>query len=706
MNADCPSRRREIPEVASCSPSSLVLVVEAPRAAGPGPADKGRARGRSRFFALTLSLLVWLAGSLAGRAASFSEWQNRQEFQVPNAGLLQFSLPAETLDAARADLADLRLADAAGNEVPYLIVRPAPTEKIVRPAKSFGVELASRATTLEVETGLSRPIDGVTLATPAMNFIKPVAVAGLTAAGEWQTLASGQPIFRQPNGAERLRVSFPAGSWARLRLTVDDRNAPPIPFTGAQVHAAAADPTPTDPVAVEITERVEMPGETRLALNLGAAHLRLAALEIETPDPLFHRPITLAVRQVEEGSIREVPLAHDTVYRVAVGGPTAAERLRVPLDVAVPNRELVLRIQNGDSPPLQVTAVRAARRPVDLLFYAAQPGTFQLFTGNRLCAAPRYDLAAQGANLKSAPLVRLSVSAPAANPAFHPPETLPQVRDTGAALDVSAWRFRKPVRIARPGMQQLELDLDVLAGARPGFEDLRLLRDGQQLPYLIERTSITRSLKVETTRADDPRQPKSSRWSLKLPRAGLPVTRLTCTSSSPLFRREVALSEEATDDRGTKYRRSLGSATWVQSPEAATKSLSLTLSAAPLTDTVLIETDNEDNPPIALADFEFAQPVTRVFFKTASAENVFLFYGNREAVAPRYDLSLVAAQVFQADKQTATLGAQESWRKPSWSETRTPGKGGVLFWGALGAVVVALLVLIARLMPKPPAPPS
>ena len=651
---------------------------------------------------------IWVAAVLAvsatTRAAPFSEWQQTQAFEIPAAGLLKFSLPPQILDTARADLADLRLADAAGNEVPYLLEHPTPAGKVIRNVRSFGVELSPGATVIRLETGLAQPLGGITLVTPATEFIKAVSVEGSTEGRAWKSLATGQPIFRQPNNASQLRIPLPPGTWPFLRLTVDDRASQPVPFTGAEVEAAEAEPVPAEPVSVVISERLESPEETRLVLALGAAHLRLAELAIESPELLFRRQVTLAVRQIEENIIRERTMANATIYRVAVAGQTAAARLTLPLDLQLPTRELLLIIHNGDSPPLHVSAVRAQARPVYLVLLAAKAGSFQLFAGNPLCAAPRYDLAAQGMDLKQAPLTQVKFAALVANPAYRPPETLPQVQDTGATLNIAAWRFRKPVTVARAGVQQLELDLDVLAHAQPSFADLRLLRDGRQLPYVIERTSMTRPLKPDAAPADDPRQPKLSRWSLKLPQACLPLTRLTCESPTPLFRRDMALYENATDERGGKYRHELGRASCVQSPDRITRTFVMTRTTPPLTDTVVLETNNEDNPPIELKGFAVAYPVTRVFFKTASLENTSLYYDNPAALSPQYDLSLVAGQLFNAEKRIAALGAQEQLKKPSWAEGGASGKGGVLFWIVLGLVVIGLLVVIGRLLPKESPP--
>jgi hypothetical protein len=651
-----------------------------------------------------LVLAAALLSGADGSAAPFSDWQFRQGLSVPGPGLIKLSLPPGTIDAARPDLADLRLVDASGTAVPYWVERAAATQRVVRSAKSFKVEMVRGSTVIILETGLTQPVAGVRLFTPSENFIKAVDMAGSADGTTWQALSSGQPIFQQPNGASQLRVELPARAWPFLRLTVDDRGAAPVPFTGAEVEAATAEVTAAEAVNLQITERVENPGETRLTVDLGAARLRLAEIEIDSPDPLFRRQVTLATREAQENVIVEKPLASGTIYRVAVPGQQSSARLSLPLDLQTPSRELLLLIRNGDSPPLQIETVRAQRRPVYLLFLAPAGGRYELFTGNPLCAAPRYDLAGQGINSKAAPLAHVELSTVESNPTYTPPKTLPQVSDTSIALDVSAWRYRKPVVLKAAGVQQLELDLAAVAHAQPRFADLRLCRDGLQIPFILERTSVLRFFKPESARADDPERPKTSRWRLKVPHANLPLLRLTASSASALFRRDVVLYEEPADDRGARYRRHLGNASWLQAPGQAAKTLVLTLQGAPLTDTLILEMDNEDNPAIELADFEFAWPATRLLFKTAVTENVFLFYGNNAVGSPQYDLTLVANQLLRAEKQTASLGMEEEMRKAPWSERQKPGQGGIILWGVLALVVLSLLALIARMIPKQDPP--
>jgi hypothetical protein len=649
--------------------------------------------------------MLCVAWAVSARSATLpSAWQHEQLFEISATGLVKISLPPATLDAARPALEDLRLYDNVGNEIPFLIAHPAPAAKVVQSAKSFQVSLNPRATVILLETGLAQPLDGVTLESPAGSFLKAVRVEGSADGETWRPLAEGRPIFRQAYGANQLRVAFPAGAWRWLRLTVDDQRSPAVPFTSAQVHAAAAEAPPSEWQNTVIAERDENSGETRLTLNLGAANLDIASVKIETDEPLFTRCLTLAVSHLTEQGVSEQAIGHGAIYRVAVEGQPMSENLSVPLETQVRARELVLLIHNGDSPPLSISAVRVERRPVYLVFLARAAGTFHLLTGNKLCAAPRYDLASLGADLKNAAVSPVTISAPAPNSNYRAPEALAGLEVTGAALDVSAWKFRKPVALARDGAQQAELDLDVLAHAEAGLMDLRLLRGTNQVPYLVQRTSISRTLTPSVTLANDPKHPKSSRWLIQLPKSKLPLTRLSFATTTPLFQRAFSLVAEESDERGNTFRRQLGGETWTQTPERKSKEFSLPLDSVAHSDTLILETENGDNPPVELEKFTAYYPATRVLFKAKAGDTLFLYYGNPLVSAPSYDLSLVAGELLAADKDVVKLAAEEPLKKSSWAETRTPGTGGIIFWGILAVVVVGLLAVIGRLLPKTPPP--
>jgi hypothetical protein len=638
-----------------------------------------------------------------GQAIDISAWSQMQSFALAQTGLVRIALPPATLQSCRAGLEDLRALDPTGQELPFLITRsqimPRPSQR----AKSFEVQLLDQATVVTIETGLDLPIADVSLESPAASFLKSVQIEGSADRQTWQVLMKGLPWFRR-SGAAQLSLPVTPKRWRFLKITVNDRRSDPVPITGAIVHAAESEATPNEIVPLEIIERIENPGQTRLSLRLDSANLTLAWLQIDCTDPLFTRQTTAAVPEITDNNIRERPIAEGALYRISPDNQATVTNLVLPIEQQIPTRELILLVQNDDNPPLNIRTVTAVRRPVYLTFLATTPGTYRLYSGDSLATAPRYDFAAIAQHLRNAPTVAVQPSAIGTNPAYHTPETLPQVSDLGAALEISPWAFRKIVTLSAPGVQQLELDLEVLAHAQTDFRDLRLMRDQYQVPYLFDHPSITRRFQLGSSVMPDPKFPRQSRWQLKLPRAHLPIFQLRCESKTPLFKRSLMLYELVRDDRGEEFQRELGRTDWVQTPDRTSRQFFFRLNVTPITDTVFLVTDNGDNPAIELAGFEAFYPVTRLVFKSSTPTPIKLYYGFSDIASPAYDLSLVARQLLQADKINAQLQNEEALKPSSWAKGFEQ-KAGLLFWSVLGLVVVGLLFLVARLLPKP-APPA
>ena len=143
----------------------------------------------------------------------------------------------------------------------------------------------------------------------------------------------------------------------------------------------------------------------------------------------------------------------------------------------------------------------------------------------------------------------------------------------------------------------------------------------------------------------------------------------------------------------------------MRTPEQQTRDLLLTLNHPPTTDTLLLEAHDEDNPPMTLEKCQVFYPVRRVHFD--GAPEAFLYYGNRRAEGPRYDLRLISTRVLMAQRAVASLAAEEKVGNAGWPE-RIPllWRGGIFLWGTLAVVVLVLLLIISRLLPKPAPPPG
>ncbi|MBK9991279.1 MAG: DUF3999 family protein [Verrucomicrobia bacterium] len=649
-----------------------------------------------------LALLGLLLAATSLHALTPDDWQYRQSLETDKAGPQKFSLPLATLDAAQPDRRDLRIIDATGKETPYLLLQPtAITGKRFAPTK-FKVELIDSATIITLETGTNQPLDFVELETGARSFLKPVQIE-LSADGEnWQPLAGNVPIFRQ-DGAAKTIISLEQRNAAYVRLNLSDERSRPIVVTSATLESATERPALTEPFAPRIVRTEEFTGETVLTLDLGAAHLSLSSLEFLTVDSLFARNVTVTVRELRNDQIAERTLARGAIFRVAFDAFTPVTGMQVPVGASIPTRELIVHIENGDSEPLHIREIRARHNPIHAVIAPAAAGRFEILTGNSQVAAPRYDLAALAPELSQLSLSTVRISETTTNPAYRQPDSLAGLTLEGAALNTSPWKHQRTVNTTKPGVQQIELDLHALAYTRLDLADIRLMLAGKQVPYIIERTGLSRDLIFSPVEVPTPQRPSYTRWRFQLPQSHLPFSQLILNSPTKLFTRTIRVFEVVKNQQGEPYERNLATQNWTHTPTEKPQPLYIATPDRMQTDALWIETDNGDNPPIVLARMQAFFPVIRLICKTNGTEPIDLIYGHDTATAPRYDASLITSQLLNAERRTATLGPVET--VVVTSSLLQGAHGGVVLWVVLAIVVVLLLVVVAKLLPKSPKQP-
>ncbi len=266
----------------------------------------------------------------------------------------------------------------------------------------------------------------------------------------------------------------------------------------------------------------------------------------------------------------------------------------------------------------------------------------------------------------------------------------PEAGRAGAPLDVEEFRYAREVLQAEPGLAALTLDDAVLGHSHLG--DLRIAdAEGRQIPYLRERSPdpLIVELPVPEPMMDEV-QDERSRYRLKMPYPRLPGARLIVDTTAGVFERSVHLE-------GPLSRR--GRAEWVEAARtwrhagpgpAAPLTLDLPANAGKTVDLVV---DEGDNAPLPLGRMRLHLETWTLRFFHPGGQGVQLLYGRNDLGEPRYDLSLIAAQLDPTQAREVTLAPEPA--AEGKDSARVP-RG--LFWGALVAAVAVLLLVLARLL--------
>ena len=278
----------------------------------------------------------------------------------------------------------------------------------------------------------------------------------------------------------------------------------------------------------------------------------------------------------------------------------------------------------------------------------------------------------------------------------------------GSVIDLGQFGYVRELPPGAAGLVALRLDAAALAHSQGpasdrGFSDVRIVdAAARQLPYLVDCTDEPLSMPValrpaEVAAADLKSAPGHSRsaYQIALPYPHLPGARLAFDTDARVFQRRVRVAIEHPPDRHRRgpWAEVMAAGDWTHADETSgAPRLVLYLPALDRAD-VLLVVDEGDNSALPIASATLLLPSCRVRFYRPEGEALRLVYGNRDATAPQYDLSLAAPETLSAPAQEIAPGPEtelHAARTPALVSPR-------VFWTLLIVAILVLLGLIARL---------
>ena len=608
-------------------------------------------------------------------------------------------------------LSDLRLHDAAGREVPYLLVFPRRAEPEWLPATFLPIAATKTASGFEADLGALRRVDRLRVGGIPAPFLKRLRLEGSGDRARWTLLAEEGTLFDLPEeGLARTVVAFRAGEHRFLRLVWNDAKSGRVPLP-AHVEARAAG-TGGAPEAlradVPFERRESEPGRSRYRLRLPAAGLPISALEVGIRSGNVLREARVLESRLAAGRLVPYELGAATLRRAEREDAAAAE---MTITVAPPTEaELELVVEDAGNPPLELASVTALFEGLPFVYFESPDGApLAARYGAQALERPRYDLEA------ARPAVTRRGAPPPAHATWGEERPRPATAGeavasptvpAGAALDRGSFRVSRAILPGPPGLTALRLDAAGLAQS-PSLADVRIVSsDGRQVPYLLETLGEPLVVKLPAPQAtDDPRprggagtEGRLSFHRIELPYETLPASRLELATTARVFARNVVLYRERLGGRpetaGTFS--AIASSAW-QSADPAREAPRLLLELPPGTGgTLFVSIDDGDNAPLPLAGASLLLPAHRLRFVREDGA-LALLAGRPGLAPPRYDLELLAPRLLGAPATEVELA-------PAPLPVAAPSVGAKLFWAALVGAVVALLLLLARLLRRPHGP--
>jgi hypothetical protein len=365
-----------------------------------------------------------------------SAWQYFCEIAVPvdaaEGAWFDTVLDRAVFSGARPSLADLRLRDASGRDIPFAL-------RIRRPIDDFESVAATEfnraagpdeSVELSLDLGDNPPEHNqVQLKLPGDGFRRRVVVSGSSDAQEWSQLADDF-VVRFEGGGQRIDddgVDYPKSRFRYLRVRV---YRDPVADEGHTL----------DILSAAVRRRVERPGENfefaatlgkrepvRVSGQAGSAWLiDLGGENIPCGKLLFTIDDAEFVRQYELES-RAPPESFNPFHWVSSGEwrRRRDEPLK-PMEIDTGDllaSQLRLKVQDVGNPPLAIRSVQvsAPAREVVLRWPTGAQAPLRLYFGNPRAESPQYDFARNLPTVLPAAPARLELGARQENPSYVPP---------------------------------------------------------------------------------------------------------------------------------------------------------------------------------------------------------------------------------------------------------------------------------------------
>ncbi len=318
-------------------------------------------------------------------------------------------------DAARPDFGDIRLVDAQGEQVPYVLVKPEDTPE----ERKYELALINRSTnadgaamvTLDFEKKVVK--NSIEVMTRGNNFRRAVKVEGSNDNTEFFTLVEHAYVFAVTYDRRFEQVDLPKNDYRYLRITVApmarEEQSPVIDEVMAfKIEKSVAERHPMEMALIEHSED-EKSKSSIYVYDIAYRHLPVSEIEFDVADDSFYRYVTVEGRDAQTREVkvygednrqrtREVEVKWEriissTIYRYTEASGKKRERLtlRIPSGRRL-HRYLKITIRNYDDRPVVVESASAKMIAHKIVFANMDNVAPTLYVGSETARTPRYDL--------------------------------------------------------------------------------------------------------------------------------------------------------------------------------------------------------------------------------------------------------------------------------------------------------------------------
>ena len=231
---------------------------------------------RTSLFA-TITGAILLIITAVAQQPRVDRFRFERPIDTAGAGPRRLAVDIPLLSAADASLADLRLFDANGAPVPYILLQSATGTRQWTEGEVLPIATTDKSSGFEADFRIAQPIDSLRVGGLRPPFLKRLVVEGSGDRQHWTLLAGEGTLFDLPDeGLRQIDLDFPAGTYRYLRVTWDDRSSGRVPLPSVVQARMVTGKIPPPPLTarVEVERRGSEPGRSRYRVKLPAPRLK------------------------------------------------------------------------------------------------------------------------------------------------------------------------------------------------------------------------------------------------------------------------------------------------------------------------------------------------------------------------------------------------------------------------------------------------
>lgn len=330
----------------------------------------------------------------------------------------KLDITPQVYDVAKSDLSDIRIIDANGAQVPYIIARP----HDITSSREFSPNIINRSTNSQndslvtLDFGSQMMKNSIKIITDGSNFRRAVKIEGSNDNINFLTVVNQAFVFavQDKKWSRFSDVDLPANDYRYLRITVspmhDEQNSPRI--EDVRVFISENKPAPRTTVAVANINHIENEKEnvSVYEYDLGFKNLPLSEIQLSIDDKSFYRQITVEGRNVLK---RRIKIASEdnrerfedvneswnnvtggTIYRYVSADGREHQNAKLSISSGDGTyRYLRLTIRNYDDKSLKLLSAWTEMIPHRIIFTVEDNvKPLSLYIGFESASRPQYDI--------------------------------------------------------------------------------------------------------------------------------------------------------------------------------------------------------------------------------------------------------------------------------------------------------------------------